>query len=324
MSEARAHHYVPQCYLNNFTTGGKIVAVDLQNGKHFRTNPKNVAQERDFNRVEADGFAPDHLETQYGKFESEVAPILKALRAGQKCSTADFDHILNLITLLANRNPRHRKTFSEFQDDVAQQVLRLMTATPERWAGQVKQARQAGALPEDIEDVPYEVVRDLVANRKLKMAATTSQHAALELGVFEDLLEVIAQRAWRWLHADATSGGFITSDHPVCLFSNLPPKGLPALGYGMTGTTVYFPVSSTLALCGEFDGPTSDGKADVFAVGTFNRRMVNHAYRQIYAANDEFVFFDHLDFFKIADLLRRIQQRKENRGNDDESGDSAR
>ncbi|MBR1065731.1 DUF4238 domain-containing protein [Bradyrhizobium liaoningense] len=302
--------------MNNFTTGGKILAVDIQNGKHFRTNPKNVAQERDFNRVEADGFTPDHLETQYGKFESQVAPILKALRAGEKCSKTEFDHILNLITLLANRNPRHRKTFSEFQDDVAQQVLRLMTATPERWAGQVKQARQAGALPENIEDVPYEVVRDLVANRKLKMAATTSQHAALELGVFEDLLGVIAQRAWRWLHADATSGGFITSDHPVCLFSNLPPKGLPALGYGMTGTTVYFPVSPLLALCGEFDGRTGDYKADTFEVGSFNRRMVNHAHRQIYAANDEFVFFDHADFFDINDLLRRIQQRKH-----DEPGD---
>jgi hypothetical protein len=310
VSEARAHHYVPQCYLNNFTTGEKILAVDLQNGKHFRTNPKNVAQERDFNRIEADGFAPDQLETQYGKFESEVAPILKALRAGEKCSKAEFDHVLNLITLLANRNPRHRKTFSDFQDEVAQQVLRLATATPERWAGQVKKARQAGALPENIKDVPYEAIRDLVTNRKLKLAATTSQHAALELGVFDDLLEVIAQRAWRWLHADASSGGFITSDHPVCLFSNVPPKGLQALGYGMTGTTVYFPVSPSLALCGEFDGPTGDGNADVFAVGTFNRRMVNHAYRQIYAANDEFVFFDYRDFFDINDLLRRVQQQK--------------
>jgi hypothetical protein len=199
-----------------------------------------------------------------------------------------------------------------------------MTATPERWAGQVKQARQAGALPENIEDVPYEVVRDLVANRKLKMAATTSQHSALELGVFEDLLEVIGQRAWRWVHADATSGGFITSDHPVCLFSNRPPKGLPALGYGMTGTTVFFPVSPYLALCGEFDGPTTDGVADVFAVGTFNRRMVNHAYRQIYAANDEFVFFDHFELFNITDLLRRIEERKKERANDDEPGDTAR
>lgn len=308
MSEARAHHYVPQCYLNNFTTGGKILAVDLQNGKHFRTNPKNVAQERDFNRVEADEFAPDYLENQYGKFESEVAPILKALRAGEKCSKPEFDHVLNLITLLANRNPRHRKTFSDFQDEVAQQVLRLATATPERWAAQVKQAREAGALPENIKDVPYEVVRDLATNRKLKMTATTSQHAALELGVFEDLLEVIAQRTWRWLHAEASSGGFITSDHPVCLFSNVPPRGLQALGYGMTGTKVYFPVSPLLALCGEFDGPTGDYKVDAFEVGSFNLRMVNHAHRQIYAADDQFVFFDYREFFGISDLLSRIQK----------------
>ncbi|WP_414643556.1 DUF4238 domain-containing protein [Bradyrhizobium barranii] len=107
-------------------------------------------------------------------------------------------------------------------------MLQLMTATPERWASQVKKARQAGVL-ENIEDVPYEAVRDLVVNRKLKMAASTSQHAAIELDVFEDLLEVIAQRAWCWLHADEASGGFITSDHPVCLFSNVPPKGLQAL-----------------------------------------------------------------------------------------------
>jgi hypothetical protein len=315
VSEARAHHYVPQCYLNNFTTGGKILAVDLQNGKHFRTNPKNVAQERDFNRVVSDKVAPDYLEKQYGEFESKVAPILKGLRAGEKCSKPEFDHLLNLITLLANRNPRHRKTFSEFQDDVAQQVLRLATATPERWESQVKRARQAGAL-DNIKDVPYETIRDLVANQKIKLAATTSQHAALELDVFDDLLEVIAQRTWHWLHADATSGGFITSDHPVCLFSNVPPKGLQALGYGMTGTTVYFPLSPFLALCGEFDGRTGDYKADTFEVGALNRRMVNHAHRQIYAANDKFAFFDHMDFFDITDLLRRIQQRKEKRGDE--------
>ena len=157
MRDARAHHYVPQCYLNNFTVSGKILAVDLQSGKDFRTNPKNVAQERDFDKIEADEFAPDYLEKQYGKFESELAPILKALRTSEKCSKAEFDYILNLIALLANRNPRHRNTFSEFQDNVAQQMLQLMTASPERWAGQVKRARQAGAL-DNIEDVPYEAV----------------------------------------------------------------------------------------------------------------------------------------------------------------------
>ena len=149
----------------------------------------------------------------------------------------------------------------------------------------------------------------MVANRKLKLTATTSQHAALELGVFQDLLEVIGQREWRWLHADDASGGFITSDHPVCLFSNVPPKGLQALGYGMDGTTVYFPVSPSLALCGEFAGQTDNYKADAFAVGTFNRRMINHAYRQVYAANDKFLFFDHRDFFGIAELLASANGR---------------
>jgi uncharacterized protein DUF4238 len=123
--------------LNNFTTGGKILAVDLQNGKHFRTNPKNVAQERDFNRVEADEFAPDFLEKQYGKFESELAPILKALRAGEKCSKLEFDHVLNLITLLANRNPRHRKTFSKFPARAPLYLLTILDrgATSRRYKG---------------------------------------------------------------------------------------------------------------------------------------------------------------------------------------------
>ncbi len=165
----------------------------------------------------------------------------------------DFKHVLNLITLLANRNPRHRQTFGKFRDDVAHQMMQLMTATPERWESQVKQVRKAGQL-DGIDDVPYKAIRELVANRKIKLATTTTLHAELELDTHEHLLEVMAQRRWCWVHADKTSGGFITSDHPVCLFST-PPKGLPALGYGMTGTTVYFPISPFLALCGEFDGP---------------------------------------------------------------------
>jgi hypothetical protein len=45
--------------------------------------------------------------------------------------------------------------------------------------------------------------------------------------------------------------------------------------------------------------------------------MINHAHRQIDAANDEFAFFDYRDFFDITDLLKRIQQRKEKRGGDE-------
>jgi Protein of unknown function (DUF4238) len=74
MSEARAHHFVPRCYLNNFAREEQIVAIDVLAGKRFVTNTKNVAQERDFNRIESDTLPPDALETAYGLFEGELAP----------------------------------------------------------------------------------------------------------------------------------------------------------------------------------------------------------------------------------------------------------
>jgi hypothetical protein len=83
---------------------------------------------------------PDFLEATYAEFEGKVAPILKTLCDGGKCSEEDFVYVLNLITLLANRNPRHRETFAQFKDDVGQQMLQLMTGTEERWERQVKKS----------------------------------------------------------------------------------------------------------------------------------------------------------------------------------------
>ena len=109
----------------------------------------------------------------------------------------------------------------------------------------------------------------------------------------------------------------------MCLFSNTPTSRLFPPGYGIANTTVYFPVSPFLALTGEFDGPTDDGYADVFAVGSFNSRMVNHAHRQIYAANDKFTFFDGQNFFDLDDLLRRVRTKRADKSPDPSAEDHA-
>jgi hypothetical protein len=85
-----------------------------------------------------------------------------------------------------------------------------------------------------------------------------------------------------------------------------------ALGYGMSGTTIHFPISPFLALQGEFDGPTDSLSADIFAVGDFNRRIVNNAHRQIYAVNDKFVVFDCEIFYSIDYLTKRIEHSNRN------------
>ena len=62
---ARNHHFVPQGYLAGFTdTGtreGRLYVLDLQTQKAFATRPRNVAAQRDFNRIDVEDQRPDAL-----------------------------------------------------------------------------------------------------------------------------------------------------------------------------------------------------------------------------------------------------------------------
>ncbi|MBP1065327.1 hypothetical protein JOE51_006794 [Bradyrhizobium japonicum] len=283
--------------------------MNINTGETFATNPKNVAQERDFNSVDLDGVPPDALEQAYGNFEGELAPILKRVAGGDiDLTKEEFDCILNLVALLAIRNPRHRDRFSEFQDDIRQRLLEATTATKERWENHVNKARAAGYM-EGVADVPYEVIRRSIADRDFKFVTTTTEHAQIEVDVLDTLLQVLGSRHWRWLRAGAGSGGFITCDHPVALFWDVRPKGLAPLGFGLKGTTVLFPISPSVALEGSFEYRGGPITLDAFCVGDFNLRLLAAAHRQIYSPNDKFLLFDGSAFFGKVDLIERIKIR---------------
>jgi hypothetical protein len=73
---------------------------------------------------------------------------------------------------------------------------------------------------------------------------------------FDNLLQLIGRRKWRWLRAAPNSGGFITCDHPVRLFRKKKLSGRAPIGFGLKNTTVLFPISPIVALEGEFEGST--------------------------------------------------------------------
>jgi hypothetical protein len=56
---AKHHHFIPQCYLRGFAEREKKAwcteVVNLRTGHAFRANVRNVAGERDFNRVDIAG-----------------------------------------------------------------------------------------------------------------------------------------------------------------------------------------------------------------------------------------------------------------------------
>jgi hypothetical protein len=311
---ARAHHFVPQCYLASFAPGGKINVFDFESGKDpFSTNTKNVAQERDFNRVDSDELPPDALETAYAKFEGELAPVLKKLASGEVCTEDDFSCILSLMGVLAIRNPRFRANFSDFQNNVRLKMLAAQLSSKERWERQLTRMRKDGYL-EGVPDVPYETLKAQLEEGAFKFVTTTSEHARTELYALDNLINVLAGRAWRWVRAAPDSGGFITCDHPVCLNWIKRPRGFAPLGYGLSGTTVYFPLSPDLAVIGEFDGPKEDLLADVYMVANFNRRTLNNAKRQVCWANYNFRVFDGVTLFGAEELVPRSREQAKEAG----------
>jgi len=307
MGEARGHHFVPRCYLNNFAIKEKIFCVDVKAATHRVVSTKKVAKKRDFNRIESDALPSDALETAYGAFEGELAPVLKALSEGGAITEDDFSYILTLVGLLAVRNPRHRDTFSDFQDDVRHQMLAVITSTKERWERHLAGARRNG-FADGIPDVPYEEIRASIQRRDFKLVTTTHEHAQIEISVVDSLINNLAKRSWRWVRARPTAGMFVTCDHPVCLNWIKRSPGMIPIGYGLAGTSVFFPVAPTLGLVGEYDGRTDDLDADLFAVAGFNRRVINNADRQVFAKDDSFHVFDEVRLFNVGEFLDRVRE----------------
>lgn len=292
MGEARGHHYISQCYLKRFTRNGskksQLWVCDLARGHSFSTVPANVAKERDFNRIE--GLPPGELDNRLGMFETAADKALDTIE--ESCTLEDAEawlHVLNLAALFAVRTPRMRESVREFHERVARMMMDLTLAKPERWESSVRQACAAGHLPAD-SNVTYEQVKAFHERGEYRVSVSTAHHVGLEFHVFEPVLRTLAGRKWTLYVAEPVSGGFITTDNPVCLMNT---DGAPAtltqpIGHGLTGTTVIFPITRHLLATGVFEGDGGVHTVGRDFVANFNALVLAHADKYVFAADDRF------------------------------------
>lgn len=293
MSEARNHHYLPQCYLLGFVqhrTKPKLFVVDGRTRASFTTRPRNIAAERDFNRIDVEGVDPNSVEANYAKFESLLAPaLLRISSAGVIDDPDDYNLIFNLISICATRNKRWRRRWAAFQNDVWKKVLGVMTSSETIWRGTVDRAIAAGALDPSAPS-EYQTARRFYEEDEYDVVTSTTAHVSLEIGSIDTLLPLIGRRLWTQVRAPKGSA-FITSDHPVCLyFQDLSDRhALFPPGYGVRKTEVLFPVSENLAIIGRFeDTLPARIEATAETVAILNGRIVEFADRQVYARDGEF------------------------------------
>lgn len=295
-TEARNHHWVPQCYLKGFarspSKNAQLFVADAKTGRSFLASPRNVASARDFNRVDAVGVTPGHVEARYADFEGLAAPALRRLRESYQIGAPeDHNLILNLIALLSVRTPRMRENVQDFHDRVARQIMRQTVATQGRYDATMGRAARDGHLVAD-NVIGYEAMRDFVESDQYTVEVSTTRHVDNELNLVNTVLPLLAARTWMLIKALPGTGGFVTSDHPVGLqWSERRERGMFASpGFGLRGTEVIFPVSHDLLMVGEFDGKGGILEVDQRRVAYANGFIIWHSDRQVYAKDDRFFY----------------------------------
>lgn len=291
-SVARKHHYVPQGYLAAFTdTGtkdGKFHVLDVQSGHSFRTSPGNVAAQRDFNRVDIEGRSPDALENALAPFEGQaIAAIRRVIETRAHPRDKDWNLIVNLLTLIAVRNPRLRESFNRSREQVLRRTSELLVSDRSLWERHAEMARKAG---EDLPDVSYERAKAFVEEGQYDIVFSPEGNLRIEFDTFDKVLPLLGRRQWSLLVAPDEGPEFICCDHPVTLTWKGARRG--PIGYGLEHTEVFFPLGRRVGLYGVFESPINEVvHCRPKSVGIMNRHVLNSAERHVYSARDKFVIW---------------------------------
>jgi hypothetical protein len=113
------------------------------------------------------------------------------------------------------RNPRWRERIRQMHEDVSKGIMDLALATKERWEGEEEKARQAGYLSG--KQISYEEMKAFHESGEYTIEVDNHRNLQLEFSGFEAVLPHLFNRGWMFLKAPASSGGFVTCDHPVNL-----------------------------------------------------------------------------------------------------------
>ncbi len=290
---ARNHHFVPQGYLGGFsddgTREGRLYVFDLVSDSYFRTKPRNVGAERDFNRIEMEGHDPDVLEQSLGEFEGKAVSVIREIATtGELPCDEDFSYVLILMALMVVRNPRLRRNMNSARSQTVRVICDFLVSDPGLYEYHLAKAKSEGFLPGDAE-ASFEEMRDFIRRDQYSVEISTGENLSLELAGFDSALRLLGSRYWSLVKADEDAPDFATCDHPVTSIFKDPSRSGP-VGYGLPNTEVSFPLDARHALLGVLEDPLDIViEASAGQVAAINSRTLYHADRQLYSKTAEVV-----------------------------------
>jgi len=284
--EARAHHYVPQCWLAGFTDTGEIDGMlyitDLKRRRQWRCKPSEAGHRRDFYRVDDETVVdPLVIEKGFAKIETDVAPIFKLLTQEKRGpSSSELETLLVYMAIQWIRVPTFRAIvgqtiFSHFSEE--------LLSSPEAW----QQAKRKVGIPDENTDTDYVKMREALDSGQIVFSGQPAFYLQKGAYLINEICDSLQKRIWRWLVSD--SGQFIGSDSPVAMDG---PSGVPA-GFKNAGIITY-PVNRHLLLYGtleEVESPYLTTKL----IARHNTFAMLSADEQVYSHRSDFHWLGHIN-----------------------------
>lgn len=288
-SIARNHHYVPQAYLGLFTdTGdkhGRFHVRSTRDQDPFRTVPRNVAAERDFNRIDVEGYSQNFIESSLAPIEGQAVQAIRTAATTRSLpSDRGYSYLLNLACLLFVRNPARRSVVNSERERGLRKQFRELVHSREAWERHwmnVKRHRP------ELANVSFKEAKTFIESEQYKIEFTPEGNVRRELRAFDSVLQQFAARSWSLLIAPPLGSRFICSDNPVSLTP--VSRASSTITLDTSRTEVFMPLSPDLGLVGVLNEKLpSTIRLHPEAVGIMNLRTARNAFRYTFSRDKTF------------------------------------
>lgn len=288
---AKQQHYVPQYYLRGFVNERKMLyVVDRLEEKFFRVPTIAAGGQKYFN-LTSSRVNPFSAEEALQEMEDKVAPALERVKDAQSLANEnDRNAIMNLMAAVTLRNPKQRAAINEMVQSLGQLAGLAGLQSKEKYDDSVAAAKAMG-IP--IVKTHEQMVAEATKSPNIFKPPAPSQdfNIGVEAKFHEPIVQRYEQRKWQMVVATDDSGGFVTSDHPICLrWFDGEDHGFQSPGLAVPGAEVIFSLSPKLALRGRLDGEENVIQADKDEVAGINSLLISACHNQVYARDALFSY----------------------------------
>ena len=286
----------------------QLHVINKVDRRHFVTSPRNIAAQRDFNRINMQGHAVDEIESHLAQIEGQAATVLRDIaQSATLPQNRDMDVLVVFVGILAVNNPQIRDSLINIDQEITRQMMQSVIESREMYESRLSEL----GIDNPIE---YEIMRAFVESENYTISIEDRDGyylARVFVGLYDVVLPFFDNMRWFLIIAEDNASDFICSDRPVFLFRIVDMIPAPQLSYTTTpagliipneapptrGPLVNFeltvPLNPRMAIYATTpENPLPVRYGDQMTVARINERTINAAARQIYCANLDFKFLD--------------------------------